>query len=167
MPKTHKISAEQAAEIAQLRKKICDTEVDKRLRSVQLRGEGKNNKEISETVEASTDMVSRWVSLYIKGGVEALLPKKKTGRPRNLSFEEELKLLAQFYESAEKGQMIEVSEIKSAYENKVGHSIGGSQIYYVLQRHGWRKVIPRSRHPNKASDEVIATSKKLTLESKN
>ena len=24
----------------------------------------------------------------------------------------------------------------------IGHSIGTSQIYYVLHRHGWRKVMP-------------------------
>ena len=42
----------------------------------------------------------------------------------------------------------------------IGHSIGTSQIYYVLHRHGWRKVMPRSRHPKKASEEVIETSKK-------
>ncbi|MDE7249890.1 MAG: winged helix-turn-helix domain-containing protein, partial [Lachnospiraceae bacterium] len=33
-------------------------------------------------------------------------------------------------------------------------------IYCVLKRHGWRKVMPRSRHPKKASEEVIETSKK-------
>ena len=59
------------------------------------------------------------------------------------------------------------SEIKAAYQEAVGHSVGASQIYYVLHRHKWRKVMPRSRHPKKASEEVIATSKKLTPESQN
>ena len=57
-----------------------------------------------------------------------------------MTFEEEEAFLAPFEEKANKGQMIVVSEIKAAYEEKVGHSIGGSQIYYVLQRHGWRKI---------------------------
>ena len=78
-----------------------------------------------------------------------------------MSYEEEAALLRPFQEKAEKGQIIEISEIKARYEQAVGHSIGGSQIYYVLKRHGWRKVMPRSRHPKKASDEVIETSKKL------
>ena len=37
----------------------------------------------------------------------------------------------------------------------VGH------IYAVLHRNGWRKTMPRSRHPKKASDEAIEASKKL------
>ena len=82
-----------------------------------------------------------------------------------MSYEEETKLIEPFKERAEKGQLVEVSEIKARYEEAVGHSIGGSQIYYVLKRHGWRKVMPRSRHPKKASEEVIATSKKLKQES--
>ena len=84
-----------------------------------------------------------------------------------MSYEEEAALLKAFEEKAEAGQMIEISEIKAAYQKAVGHSVGASQIYYVLHRHKWRKVMPRSRHPKKASEEVIETSKKLTPEWQN
>ena len=84
-----------------------------------------------------------------------------------MSAEEEAALLEPFEAEAEKGQIVEVSKIKAKYEEAVGHSIGGSQIYYVLKRNGWRKVMPRSRHPKKASEEVIETSKKLKKEYKN
>ena len=80
-----------------------------------------------------------------------------------MSFEEEAAFLEQYKKLAEQGEIVEVSEIKRAYQEKVGHSIGKEQIYRVLARHGWRKVMPRSKHPNKASDEVIEASKKLTL----
>ena len=50
--------------------------------------------------------------------------------------EEETAWLEPFREKAKKGQMVEVSEIKSSYEQAVGHTIGGSQIYYVLHRNG-------------------------------
>ena len=56
--------------------------------------------------------------------------------------------------------MVSVRDIETAYQEAVGHSIGTGQIYYVLRRHGWRKIMPRSRHPKKASEEVIETSKK-------
>ena len=78
-----------------------------------------------------------------------------------MSYAEEAKLLAQYEQQAEAGQMVETSEIKKAYEEKVGHRIGGQQIYLVLARHGWRKVMPRSKHPKKADDEAIEASKKL------
>ena len=84
-----------------------------------------------------------------------------------MSYEEETALLEPFSKKAEAGQMVEVSEIEAAYRDAVGHSIGTSQIYYVLHRHEWRKVMPRSQHPKKASDEVVETSKKLTIKSRN
>ena len=147
------------------RKTIKDKQTDKRLRAVQLRGEGKTNKEIAEQMETSPDMISRWVSAYAKGGVSALLPKKRTGNRRNMSVDEEREFLSEYRKQAQQGQIVEVSQIEAAYEEKVGHSIGSGQIYRVLHRHGWRKVMPRSKHPNKASDEAIEASKKLTLKS--
>jgi len=162
MPKTYTVSKEQAEEVSKLRKTIGDKQVDKRLRAVQLRGEGKKNQEIAETLETSSDVISQWVSAFAKGGAEALLPKKRDGHHRNMSYEEEAALLAEFEERAEAGQIVEVSEIKRKYEEQVGHSIGSGQIYFVLARHNWRKIKPRSCHPKKASPEVIETSKKLT-----
>jgi len=133
---------------------------------VKLRGEGKKNEAIAEQLETSSDMISRWISTYAKEGAEALLAKKRTGRPTNISYDEEAKLLAEFETKAKAGQIVEVSDIKAAYQEKVGHTISSGQIYYVLKRHKWRKVKPRSRHPKKASPEVIETTKKLTHGSK-
>ena len=107
-------------------------------------------------------MVSQWVSAYINnGGITALLPKERSGMHRNLSIEEEKAFLSTYTKQAEAGQIIDLNELKAAYIEKVGHSIGGSQIYRMLERHGWRKVMPRSKHSQKASDEAIEASKKL------
>lgn len=163
MPKTYKISTENVEEIKTTRKTIKDKNTDKRLYAVQLRGEGFTNQEIANKLDTSDQMVSHWVSVYAKGGIDALLSKKRTGNHRNLSEEEEKKLLADFTKQSESGQLIDLNELKSAYIKKVGHSIGGSQIYRVLKRHGWRKVMPRSKHPKKANDEAIEASKKLKL----
>ena len=166
MPKTYTISQEDICAVEELRKTNRDKQVDKRLRAVVLRGQGNKNKDIAKTLETSTDMVSRWISAYAKWGAEALLAKPRPGRPTSISFDEEAKLLAEFDAKAEAGQIVEISDIKLAYQEKVGHTISSGQIYYVLKRHGWRKIKPRSQHPKKASSEVIETSKKLTPESK-
>ena len=84
-----------------------------------------------------------------------------------MSEKEEAALLDRFQKEAEQGQVLDIRAIADAYEKAVGHPISSGQIYRVLRRHGWRKVMPRSKHPKKASDEVIATSKKLTTESLN
>jgi len=167
MPKTYRISNEAIEEIEKYRKQNNDKQADKRLYAVKLRGQGKTNKAIAEILETSTDMVSRWVSTYAKEGVESLLPQPRPGRPTQIDIKEEAALIEGFRAKAEMGQVVEVSEIKAAYQEKVGHRIGNGQIYYVLKRHEWRKVKPRSRHPKKATPEVIEASKKLTLEPKN
>lgn len=162
MPKTYKISKENVAEIKEIRKTITNKQVNRRLYAVELRGEGMTNKEIAEKLDTSDKMVSQWVSAYIKnGGIKALLPKKRIGNHRNLSYEEETEFLAEFVEQAKAGKIIDTNELKAAYIAKVGHSIGGNQIYLLLKRHGWRKVMPRSKHPKKASNEAIEASKKL------
>jgi len=69
-----------------------------------------------------------------------------------------------FEQKAEKSQVVNVLEIKKTHEEALGCSLNDdkSQIYRVFKRHGWCKVIPRSKYPNKASDETIDVSKKPT-----
>jgi transposase len=109
--------------------------------------------------------ISKIVAKFVDYGMSAIVDNKYRGNRRNMSLEEEAAFLARFKEQAEEGRIIEVSEIKRAYEEAIGRSLENShgQIYRVLKRHGWRKVMPRSKHPNKASDEDIEASKKLTL----
>ena len=162
MPKTYKISEEQKAEIEKYRKTNKDKTTDKRLRALQLRGEGCSYKEIAAIVEAHPTVVSRWVCKYVKNGISAMLKGKYIGNRRNLPLEEEIKFIAEFKEKAVKGHLVTVKEIKIAYCEKIGRQCGKGQIYRVLERQGWRKVVPRKEHPNKASEAEIEASKKLT-----
>ena len=83
-----------------------------------------------------------------------------------MSLEEEAAFLEGYTKQAEQGHLIDIRDMAAAYEKKVGHRISCAQIYRVLHCHGWRKVMPRSKHPKKASEEVIETSKKLNPKSK-
>ena len=143
------------------RKKNKDKRVEKRLHALELRANGKSAEEVSAATGFHKAYISRLTAKYRSGGIEAIVENHCGGNHRNMSAEEEALLLKPFREEAEKGQIVEVSKIKAQYEEAVGHSIGGSQIYYVLKRNGWRKVMPRSKHPKKASEEAIAASKKL------
>lgn len=161
MAKTIEISKEEAEEIREYRKKVRDKFTDRRLQAVQLRGEGKRNKDVAELLGVDPRMVSQWVRQYRNGGIELLDPEPTGGRPPKLTFAEEEALLNEFKKKAEAGEIIEVSEIKAAYEKLAGSSKSHGHIYRVLKRHGWRKIKPRSRHPKKASPEAIEASKKL------
>ena len=161
----YEITAEQKREIEEARKKNKDKRVEAKLKALSLRADGLKSKEISEATGFHPAYVSTIVSKYIHGGLEAIVGNHYPGNRRNMSFKEEEALLKPFMEQAEKGQMLDTAELETRYEEAVGHRIGSGQIYRVLRRHDWRKVMPRSKHPKKASEEVIETSKKLTMKS--
>ena len=49
----------------------------------------------------------------------------------------------------------------AAFDEARGKDTGSGYIYMLLKRHGWRKVMPRSKHPKAASEEACEASKKL------
>lgn len=161
--KKYTFTIEEMQEIKSAREKNRDKNVEKRLVALEMRGEGKRNKEISEKTGFHVQYITVLVSRYKANGIGSIIDNHYHGNRRNLSYAEEEALLEPFRQDSEAGKTVSVKDIESAYREAVGHSIGTSQIYYVLHRHGWRKVMPRSRHPKKASEEVIETSKKLTI----
>jgi hypothetical protein len=44
--------------------------------------------------------------------------------------------------------MLNIHDLKAAYEKAIGHGTSDSRFYNVLHRHGWRKLMPRPFHPN-------------------
>jgi len=164
MAKSYVFSQEQIAEIEAARKRNKHKSVEKRLRVLALRAEGVKRADVAAVTGFTINHISDLVAKYHKDGLCGIAGNNYKGNRRLLSFEQEKTILDTFEEKAAKGQVVKVSEIKAAYEKEIGRSLDDdkSQIYRVLKRHGWRKVMPRSKHPNKASDEVIETSKKLT-----
>ena len=64
-----------------------------------------------------------------------------------LMLEEEKEFLEPFLERAKAGGVLTVAEIKESYEKRVSRKVAPSTVYRLLQRHGWRKLVPRKRHP--------------------
>jgi transposase len=162
MPKRHEISPEEVEEIKKAYRKNKDKNIDNRLEVLLLHAEGKKRAEISLKTGYSKQRITELVGEYRRKGLNYFAQKHYRGNHRNMSYEEEAAILESFKERAKAGQIVAVREILAAYENKLGRSAGSnSQIYNVLARHKWRKIMPRSKHPDKASDEVIEASKKL------
>jgi transposase len=168
VPRRYQIREEQVGEIQRARKRNRDKNVEKRLKALLLHAQGEKREKIAEQTGFVKSYISELVSKYCNVGLSSIVENNYHGNHRNMSFAEEETLLEPFKKAAAAGQIIETSEIKRSYEKAIGHPLDKNhgQIYYVLQRHGWRKVMPRSKHPNKASEEVIEASKKLTSLSK-
>ena len=161
MAKSYEISQSQLLEIEAARKKNRNKNVERRLYVLVMRAEGRSLEEISEKTGYHISTASKLIARYMRDGISAIAENHYKGNRRNMSFEEEAAILAPFIERAERGEMVDIKEIAAAYQKAVPHKVSDTQIYYVLHRHGWRKIMPRSRHPKKASEEAIEASKKL------
>lgn len=162
MASRYKFSNEEITAIEQARKENKDKRAESRLKALELRAKGASSEEVAEATGFHAAYVSQLVAKYRDNGLEAISGNHYGGNHRNMSVAEETAILAPFKERAEKGEIVEISEIAKAYQAAVDHPVSNGQIYFVLHRHGWRKVMPRSKHPKKASEEEIVASKKLT-----
>lgn len=162
----YKFSEEEIKAIEQRRKGNKDKRAEGRLKALELRAKGAKAKEVAKATGFHAAYVTQLVAKYRENGLDAISGNHYGSNHRNMSVEEEASILAPFKERAEKGELVEISEIAKAYQSAVEHPVSRGQIYSVLHWHGWRKVMPRSKHPKKASDEEIAASKKLTPPSK-
>ena len=162
MAKHRKLNAEQIIEIKETRKKNKDKKIDRRLQALELRGAGLSYKEIADKTDFAASYVGELVKKYSENGIDAVAGNNYKGNHRLLSFEEEAAILEPFISQAEAGQLVTITDIERAYVLAAGKEPGSnSHIYRVLKRHNFRKVMPRSKHPNKACDEVIHITKKL------
>jgi len=97
---------------------------------------------------------------YFKEGEVALRRGGKGGRYfQNLTLEEERQLLQEFLAQSEAGGILEVSRVKASYERAWGRQVPKSTVYRMLARHGWRKVLPRPRHPKSDAATQVAFKK--------
>jgi transposase len=110
--------------------------------------------EIALHTGTSKRTVHQVISNYNRQGIEAIETRGKGGRRRGyLSLAEERNFLSQFIDSATQGLITTIAKVKRAYESKIEKTVHNSSIYRLLERHGWRKVMPRSHHPESNFEE--------------
>jgi transposase len=121
---------------------------------------GSSASEIAQLLGWSTATVHVMHSRWAKEGEAIFEVRGRGGRHhQHLTPEEERELLAPFVQRAQAGGMLTVAELQQAYRDRVGKEVARSTIYRLLDRHGWRKVVPRPRHP-KANVAAQAAFKK-------
>jgi transposase len=118
--------------------------------------------EIAGQIGVSRPFVSKISSLYKRFGPQGLETVGPGGRRNEyLSKDEEVAFLAPFIERAAQGEIVTAKLIKAAFEQRLGHEVDESTVYRLLQRHRWRKVMPRPIHPEadlKAQESFKKTS---------
>src|SRR6266511_5991694 len=121
--------------------------------------------EIAIQLGVSRPFVAKITSLYKRFGPQGLETVGPGGRRNEyLSKDEEAAFLAPFLDRAAQGEIVTAKTIRQAFEQRVGHAVDESTIYRLLQRHQWRKVMPRPYHPESDPD-AQATFKKTSVRS--
>jgi transposase len=121
-----------------------------RIQMVFLRESGMTQPEIAKATSVSLSTVNRAHMVYDNGGRAALEPKPRGGRIReNMTLAGEKALLDRFAKAAGAGEMLNINDPKTAYEEQIGHPTSDSTIYNLLSRHDWRKLKPRPYHADR------------------
>lgn len=131
------------------RERHLDTHL--RMQMVVMREEGMTQPAIAKLTGKSLSTVNRAHMAYDQGGRMALKHQNTGGRlNQNMSVAEEKALLARFATGAGAGEMLNIHDLKAAYEKAIGRQTSTSTIYAMIHRHGWRKLAPRPYHPDQS-----------------
>ncbi len=156
MPRTYApLSSAATRHIQTLMKNAASKWEYRRLQCVSLRQFGMQARDVAKIVGLHADSVKHIWSVWQNQGAEALLGERR-GRSRGRARwnrEEERAFLHPFLEAADRGRLTTVKEIYAAQCARAGKKIDPTVTYRLLERHGWRKVVPRQRHP-KADKEA-------------
>jgi hypothetical protein len=91
-------------------------------------------------------------------------PKRQWGGYNNrlLTYEEESDFLNAKMGMANDGLILTMPEAHTEYNKLVGRNTPPSTFYRMLERHGWRKILPNTHHP-KGDPKVQEEFKKKPL----
>lgn len=122
-------------------------------------------KEIALDVGLSTQTVHNLISTYNRFGPSSVEVSGRGQRQRAyLTKAEEIEFLKPFIAKAEKGEIATILIIKKSLELLLGFQVNKSTVYRLLERNGWRKIVPRPKHPKRDIEQQ--KSFKKTLEKK-
>ena len=104
--------------------------------------------EIGDLVGVSTGTVHQWVYRYNHKGADALVLEGRGGRRHGLmTWDKEEELLQELLNKAKDGGIVVAQTIRRHAAKKLGREVSQDFAYDLLHRHGWRKIMPRPRHP--------------------
>ena len=110
MASRYKFSADEIKAIEEARKVNKDKRAEARLKALELRAKGKSSNDVAKETGFHPAYVTRLVAKYRDNGLEAISGNHYGGNHRNMSVEEEARILAPFLERAAKGELVEKSQ---------------------------------------------------------
>ena len=128
-----------------------------RVRAIRLLALGWEAQDVAEAVGLTRSSVYRRKAEYLSEGESTLFTAGWGGRRNEvLSEAEEAELVAHFEAAAREGQMVTAAAMAAELAKRAGRPVSLATLYRILARHGWRKVVPRPRHPEADPDRQEA-----------
>lgn len=104
---------------------------------------------VAEAVGCTRSTVYRRKAEFLGEGESVLFVDGWGGRRNEtLTLAEEAEFVAHFEDAAREGQMVTATKMLTELARRCGKPPTPSTLYRILARHGWRKVVPRPRHPD-------------------
>ena len=151
MPRTYTLLSPMAAQHIQTLMKNATSKWEyRRLQCVSLRQFGMQASDVAKITGLHPGSVRIIWAKWQQQGEKALLGERR-GQVRaaaRWSQEEERAFLQPFLDAAQRGKLTTVKEVYKAQCKNVGKKIDPTVTYRLLDRHGWRKIVPRAQHPN-------------------
>jgi transposase len=81
-------------------------------------------------------------------GTDAPEPTRGGRHNETIPLEAEKAFLEHWAERAGRGEVVVVKQLREDLQRRVGARIPLYTLYRILDRHGWRKLVPDTKHPN-------------------
>ena len=110
---------------------------------------GRLRTDVAEVLGRHPNTVTEILSRYLAQGELSLQPGW-TGRRPNARLDEdaEAELVESLRADAERGELVTARSVRDRFESATGRAAHKTTVYRFLDRHGWRKVVPRPTHPD-------------------
>jgi len=163
MPKIVEINADALPEIESALAKEKNANVVRWLLGIRLVAMKRTTTQVADELDVSDRQVRRWTNRFLHGGIEAMTPGVRSGRPPLLSSDDE----ERFKERIRKGPTPEDgfstwrgSFVREVLSREFGAHYKGTGVYDLLHRLGFSSLVPRPRHPGSSPEAQERFQKK-------
>lgn len=140
---------EDLTQLQQQSRQQRDAKQRDRYRAILLAIEGHDAPAIARTLGRSRRFVQGWVYRYRDGGLEAVVPKRQTGRPPNLPTTKEESFKKRFLADPTEADgvcTLRAKEARRILRDEFGIEYTLAGVYDLLHRLGLSCLAPRPRH---------------------
>jgi transposase len=137
-----------------------------RYRAVLLALESQSTEVIMHTLDRSKNFVQRWVYSYRDGGIDAIYPRRQTGRPRKLTEREEVELRKRILAGPKPQDAVcslRGKDARRIINEQFGVQYSLPGVYVLLHRLGLSSLVPRPRHKKNDPDKMRQWLKEAPL----